>query len=292
MQKIHYINAFGESMTFSGEAPVLLRSVSGLSRPELEIVHVQTAHQPGAMISRLHLPMRRVQIRFDILPQENREAFYAMRMQMERVMSGSRAMREGQTGMLVYENDAGKWRIGAVPEGSIVYGRRMGHSAADNMAVFLCPNPYLFSDTKDSVQMRMCSGVLMLPTRLPLSIGTRRFKANLVNRGTADAAVTMTIYGTGETPEVVNHTTGARIAVSRQIAVGEKLVISTNPMALSCTLIRRDGSEEDAFGYLDPSLAVSAFVLIPGSNEIEYRPSVVSTGSRVEIEWQSCYEGV
>ena len=292
MQKITYVNAFGESVTFSGEPPVLLRSVSGLSRPDVEVVSTQAADQPGAMIGRVYLPVRRVQVRFDILPQESREAFYAQRMQMERVLSGSRALREGKTGTLIYENDAGKWRTEAVPEGGVMYGKRVGHAAADNTAAFFCPNPYLLSDTVDSAQMRMGSGDLLLPTRLPLRLGSRRFRAELVNRGTSDAAVTMTIYGTGETPEVINHTTGARIAVSRRIAVGEKLVICTDPRALSCTLMRGDGSEEDAFGYLDPSLAVSAFVLIPGTNAVEYRPSVASTGSRVEIAWQSCYEGV
>lgn len=292
MQRITYVNAFGESVAFSGEAPVLLRSVSGLSRPELEVVSTRSADQPGAMISRIHLPMRRVQIRFDILPQQSREAFYAMRMQMERVMSGSRAMHDGKTGTLVYENDAGKWRMSAVPDGSIAYGRRVGHAAADNAVEFLCPNPYLFSDVVDNAQMRMGSGDLKLPVKLPLRLGSRRFKAELVNRGTSDAAVTMTIYGTGETPEVINHTTGARIAVSKQIAVGEKLVICTDPLALSCRLIGKDGKEEDAFGYLNPSLAISAFVLIPGTNLVEYRPNVPSLDSRVEIAWQSCYEGV
>ena len=121
---------------------------------------------------------------------------------------------------------------------------------------------------------------------------SRRFQAELINRGTSDAALTLTIYGSGETPEVINHTTGARIVVSKQIAVGERLMIRTDPLALSCKLIRGDGSEEDAFGYLDPSLAISAFVLIPGTNAIEYRPSTASVNSRVELLWQSCYEGV
>ena len=56
--------------------------------------------------------------------------------------------------------------------------------------------------------------------------------------------------------------------------------------------IGKDGKEEDAFGYLNPSLAISAFVLIPGTNLVEYRPNVPSLDSRVEIAWQSCYEGV
>lgn len=292
MQTITYVNAYGERIVFSGEPPILLRSVSGLSRPESEVVSTQAAYQPGAMISHIQLPMRRVQVRFDMLPQASREAFYAQRMHIERVLSGNRAMRNGLMGTLVYENDAGRWQLDAVPESSVAYGKRIGNAAADNCVSFVCPNPYLLSGETDSAQMRMGSGDLVLPTALPLRLGSRRFRAALVNRGTADAPVMMTINGTGETPTIINHTTGAAIAVGRQIATGEKLVIHTDPAALSCMLIRTDGTQEDAFGYLDPSAAVSAFVLIPGSNEVEYIPSAASTGSFVEIEWKSCYEGV
>ncbi|MBQ7825332.1 MAG: hypothetical protein IJ337_03140 [Clostridia bacterium] len=119
MQTITYVNAYGESLVFSGEPPLLLRSVSGLSRPEAEVVSTQAAYQPGAMISHIQLPMRRVQVRFDMLPQESREAFYAERMLIERVLSGNRAMRNGMLGSLIYENDAGRWQTDAVPESSI-----------------------------------------------------------------------------------------------------------------------------------------------------------------------------
>lgn len=292
MQKIIYINAYGESVVFSGEPPVLLRSVSGLSRPELEVIRNQAAYQSGAMISRIQMPVRRIQLRFDILPQASREAFYKERMRIERVLCGSRAIGSGKTGVLVYENDAGRWQTEAVPEGSITYGKRSGHASADNYTSFLCPDPYMYSGETDSAQMRMGSGNLTLPTALPIKLGSRRFTAALVNRGTANAPVTLTIYGTGETPKVINHTTGACVEVSRQIAVGEKLVISTEPKALSCMLIHPDGRSEDAFGYLNPSLAMSAFTLVPGTNDVEYVPSVVSTGSCVEISWKSCYEGV
>ena len=292
MQKITYVNAYGEAIVFSGENPVLLRSVSGLSRPEALISSVQGAYQHGAVISRMQLPMRSVEVRFDILPQESREAFYAQRMRIERVLASSRAMREGMTGVLVYENDAGRWQADAVPEGSIAYGRRTGNAAADNRIGFICPNPYFFGSEAESVQLRMGSGGLSLPSALPLRLGSRRFDAEIVNRGTADAPVTITVFGTGEMPTVINHTTGAKITVSRQVATGEKLVICTQPNALSCTLIRKDGTKEDAFAYLDPSSAVSAFALIPGTNAVEYVPGAASTQSRGEIAWRNCYEGV
>ena len=292
MQKVIYINAYGESIEFSAQPPVLLRSVSGFSGAEASAVSAQGAYQSGVTLMRLQLPARRVQVQFDILPQANREAFYAQRMRIERVLSPGRSMRGGKTGMLLYQNDAGRWQIGAVPDGGVVYGKRVCHASAENKVSFLCPNPMLMSEQPLSAQLRMGAGGFELPTALPIRLGSRRFSTAVRNEGTADTPVTVTIYGTGEAPALVNHTTGARLAVTRIISQGERLVIQTDPRELSCVLIRQNGETEDAFGYLDPSAAVSAFLLAPGVNELEYRPSVASAGSRVEIEWRSCYEGV
>lgn len=292
MQKVTYVNVYGESVEFGGEPPMLLRSVSGFSRPDTAIVSTQGAYQAGALVQRLQLPTRSVQVQFDILPQESREALYRQRMQLEHVLSSARCMKDGRMGLLIYENDAGRWQTDAVPDGTIAYGRRFRHAAADNRLSFLCPSPYLYSGEEQTAQMRMGQDGLSLPTRLPLRLGARRFRAGLINGGTSDAPMVITIYGTGEMPKIINHTTGTQLIVSRVIATGEQLVIHTDPQALSCTLYRANGTQEDAFGYLDASIAVSAFVLVPGTNDVEYMPSVVSTGSQVEIAWRGCYEGV
>ena len=58
MQKITYINAYGERLVFGGEPPVLLRSVTGLGRTDAAIVKAQGAYQAGEFFSRLQLPAR------------------------------------------------------------------------------------------------------------------------------------------------------------------------------------------------------------------------------------------
>lgn len=292
MQKLTYINAYGESLIFGAEPPVLLRSVSGLGRPEAKVIKTQGAYQAGEMFSRLQLPARYVQVQFDIPPLVSREAMYEQRMRIERILSASRSMRGDEIGTLVYENDAGAWLARAVPEGSISYGKRFKDGITTSKMSFYCPDAYLQARESNKASMRMGDGSFALPTTLPVRLGSRKFRTSLVNSGTADAPMTITIYGTGEMPTIVNHTTGAKIVVSRVIATGERLIISTDPQNLVCELHSADGSIEDAFGYLDPSIAVSGFLLIPGSNDVEYMPSVVSTDSRVEITWHSYFEGV
>ena len=291
MQRITYVNTYGERLVFGGEPPLLLRSVSGLSRPDAAVVRTQGAYQDGERFSRLQLPARAVQISFDMPPLETREAMYKERMRIERVLSAGRCARGGTIGLMIYENDAGAWIAGAVPDGAVSYGKRFRNGFVNNRLTLYCPDAYLQDRIEQSAQMRMGQSGLVLPAALPVRLGARRFRLALTNEGTADAPVTMVLHGTGETPTVVNHTTGARIVVSRTVSEGEQLVICTDPRNLSCRILRAD-AEEDAFGYLDPSAAVSAFLLAPGVNDVEYVPSAVSLGSRMEIRWRSCYEGV
>lgn len=292
MQKVTYINAYGESIVFGAQAPVLLRSVSGFSRPDAAVILTQGAYQAGAMFSRIQLPARTVDVQFDILPQESREALYRERMRIERVLSASRSEKDGEIGTLVYENDAGSFMARAVPDGAIAYGKRFQNAMAANRLSFLCPDAYLQGSAISAQMLRMSEGSFTLAASLPVRLGSRKFRVEAVNEGTAAAPLDITIYGTGETPTLINHTTGAQIVIERKIATGERLIIHTDPQALSCVLVHENGETEDAFGYLNPAAAVSAFMLVPGANDVEYLPSVASTGSRVELVWRARYEGV
>ena len=292
MQKITYINLYGESVVFGQETPMILASVSGLSRPSGKLITSQGAYQSGQTIYRAQLAARKVAVTFNVFGAGTREALYKQRERLEHVLSYSRCVRDGKCGQLLYENDSGAWVINAVPDGSITYGKRFLNSFPNCKVSFTASGAHLRSQLPKSAVMRMGNGGFRLPTTLPIKLGTRLFRSSLVNAGTVDAPVEITIYGTGETPRIVNHTTGAEIIINHVIETGSRIVINTDPDDLSCVLIDGSGKETDAFGYLDASIAVSAFLLVPGTNDVEYIPSVPSTGSRVELKWRTLYEGV
>ena len=292
MQRITYVNAYGEQLVFGAEPPLLLRTVSGLSRPDASVIKAQAAYQSGEQFVRIQVPGRVVQIGFDLPPCASRAEMYRERMRIERVLASSRCVRDGETGTLIYENDAGAWMTGAVPDGACAYGKRFLNGMAGNTLTLYCPDACLQDRNEQTAQMRMGTSGTTLPTKLPLRLGARKFRSSLVNEGTAPSPVTLTLYGTGETPTVINRTTGAKIVVSRPVASGERLEIRTDPRALACRLVHADGTSEDAFGYLDASIALSAFLLSPGLNDVEYVPSVTSSESRLEVSWRSYYEGV
>ena len=102
----------------------------------------------------------------------------------------------------------------------------------------------------------------------------------------------VTVEGNGETPALVNRSTGAALRLTAPLPVGERLTISTDPAALAVTLTHADGSEENAFGYLDPLSSVAAFGLRPGENDVEYVPVGDRSRSVIRVRWYDTFEGV
>lgn len=292
MQKVTYINLYGEAVSFSGGPPLLLESVSGLSRPGGKLVTAQGAYQAGQTIYRAQLEARKIPVTFSIFGCDTREKLYEQREKLETALSYGRCVRDGKCGQLIYENDRGVWLCDAVPEGEITYGKRFLNTFPGCKVSFTAAGAYLKTQKTQGAVLRMGSGGFTLPAKLPVKLGTRLFAMELKNAGAVDAPLEITIYGTGETPRIINHTTGAEIAVGKVIETGSRLVIDTDGDDLSCVLIGADGSETDAFGYLDASIAVSSFTLAPGINSVEYVPNVPSGGSRVELSWRTLYEGV
>lgn len=294
MQKLTYINAYGDSVVFGGDPPQLLRSVSGFSRPDGKIVTVQGAYQDGTTVQRVQLPARKVKLTFDLPNHSDREAMYRTKAEIERVLSTGRCFRQdtGEMGMLVYQNDIGTWRIKALPDGAITWGTRFLNQIIKNKLNFSCPDPYLADDTLNTATLKMGNGGLILPNTFPFSLGVAQFTGQLVNSGSVESPCEIAIYGTGDTPAVVNHTTGARLIISETLTTGDVMHINTDPNALECYIVHPDGSREDAFGWMDPTIAITGFQLIPGTNSVEYVPSAPTQQSRATIIWRSRVEGI
>lgn len=295
MQKVTYINLRGERIVFGGEKPLILAHVDGLGPTAMSTMRIQGAYQQGETITRMQHASREIEIHFSIHPQSNtREALYYARLELSAKLAAGRCIdAQGQMGQLIYENDVGTWFVHAVPEGEgATFGTRRQNRLPEGKIRFRAGSAYWLSSQNNSAVLEMGGGGFSLPFSFPIRFGQQRFAIAVHNVGGVDAPVRMTIYGTGEAPEIRNHTTGALLSVRTAVATGERLQIDTDPEQISCVLERADGSREDAFGYLDPQSALSAFVLRPGENEIEYVPSRASDASRVEMSWYTRYEGV
>lgn len=295
MQRVRYVNLRGETVDFSAHAPLILAHVEGIGVTEAKISAIAGAYQSGESMTRMQRGVRIVYVQFALRPEEDtREAMYRARMEMATRLSTGRCMdADGHCGRLYYTNDAGSWWTYAVPDGEgPTYGTRINNILPGGRISFRSGSAYWRSVAEYEERFEMAGGGFKLPFTFPIRFGSSSFVKSVKNEGGADAPVSIVIYGTGETPTIKNHTTGAQITIERAIASGERLEISTDPEALSCVHVLTDGTREDAWGYISAESEVAGFTLTPGENAVEYIPSQTASGSRVEMRWHALYEGV
>ena len=192
----------------------------------------------------------------------------------------------------MYENDHGAWWTWVVPLGGLDWTARAGDVHTGVNVRFQCESPFLYGSEPREAVFRQTSGGFRLPGRLPVRLGSQVFQMRVTNEGSAFAPCVVTVEGSGETPALVNRTTGAALRLTSPLPYGERLTIQTDPAALAVTLTREDGSGENAFGYLDPLSSVAAFGLRPGENDIEYVPTGDRSRSVIRVRWYDTFEGV
>lgn len=293
MQRITYTNLRGEVLDFYALPPLILGSVKGTGLPDHDAAETKGVFQAGSTTRKMLDKERFVEIEFSILTNTREDLYRARKILMSKLSTQSVFDPSGPAmGRLIYENDLGRWWAYARPDGPPKEAKRFLNAFPAMSLTFRCDNPYWQSLEEYNVQMALGNGGFVLPIKLPFKLGGRNFSAVAHNAGTVSTPVTIVITGAGEKPSIINMTTGAKISLSRQLAVGETLTVHTAPDTLSVTVRKVDGQEESAFGYLDEAVTISAFVLIPGDNKLVYAPSELSPLSRAEVRWRTREEGV
>ena len=290
MQKLTFINLRGEAVEFGGGPPYVLEKVRGLGKPGYKLSAARGVYQHGETPYGIQLDSRYVELSFHIqghsrtdLYQKRRELMAALAMPV--AFDGSRLAR------LIYQNDSGAWWIHAIPEGPDPDVRLQNWLLSAKLS-FRCPDPYWRAVAPDGLTLAMTDATFKLPFGFPIRLGSRGFFGTAFNGGQVVVSPLIEIAGSGETPTLVNHTTGASITVSRAVATGDLLVIDTDPQVLSVTILTDQGEEIPAHSYLTLDSALTEFLLRPGVNELEYKPSAPSIGSQVSIRWTPRLEGV
>jgi len=289
-QRLTYINLTGDTIVFEGRPPYVLEKVKGLGKSKVKFNTSRGVYQHGDTTRGALLEPRNIDFSFHIQGM-SRSDLYQKREALMRLLAYERVFDGERQGRLFYENDHGRWWIPAIPEGPDP-DRRIQNWLIQSRMSFRCSDPYWRDEAIYTLALRMSDTSFRLPFRFPIRFGTRMFMGRAVNAGHSSTPVRITIYGSGETPSLVNHTTGAKITVSRPVAAGETLLINTDPEALSVVVRALDGTETPAHGYLSLETPLEGFVLRRGPNAIEYVPNQPSNLSRVELRWSSRLEGV
>jgi len=247
-------------------------------------------YQHGETPSGYQLDVRRVDLSFHIQGR-SRADLYQKRTRLMAALAMPVAFDGSRLARLVYQNDSGSWWAHAVPDGPDPNVRLQNWLLSAKLG-FRCPDPYWRADTSGALTLEMSGEAFTLPFGFPIRFGTRGFFGTAINGGQVAAPALIEVAGSGETPTLINHTTGVRITVARAVAHGDLLVIDTDPGALSVAIRTAKGERIPAHGYLTLDSSLTDFTLRPGANRLEYKPSVPSVASRVRFRWTPRMEGV
>ncbi len=186
-----------------------------------------------------------------------------------------------------------KYLIDAYPENAPLYPDEELDALGrlQRVLVFLVsPNPYWRSPNQESQPLQAYVGNFKLPMTFPFELGTSGSRTTLYNDGDSPAPVQIEINGPITNPQIFNRTTGEFIRVNRSISEGEKIVIDTESGQKKVVVVSADGTESQAFGYLDADSTL--FNLEIGENEIEHVADSGNRHAKVIVRWQNRYVGV
>ena len=290
MQKLTYINLDNEQIVFQ-YAPYVLSKIAGLELPDLKIETLNGVYQQGDTVAGYRRQKRVVTATFSI-HESTREAMYAHRMDLLRILSPDKAIDGDDRAMLIYENDYVRYMTWAVPDGGLEAKKRVQDTQPNLKVTFRCESPYWFAINTSFVAFEYSGEGFSLPFELPVDFGRRDFSKEANNIGHVDAPVEITVLCKGEVPRIYNQTTGKRIALVTAIPEGNTLVLNTDPAHLDAKIIDSDGNETGAFGQLSLETPLAEFVLQPGINELVYEAGGAEAMSEITVTWRPAYEGV
>lgn len=151
-------------------------------------------------------------------------------------------------------------------------------------------DPYMTDENETLVDLNNWVGGVTFPLQLPFTLKTKGdTNVNVVNNGHVSTPVTIYFKGAGVNPKITNKTTGEYIKVIRTLTAEQTLIITTGFGNKTVTIVNADGSEDNAFNYID--LNSKFFDLEVGDNVITYSTDS-QTPSGVQIAFKNRYNGI
>lgn len=294
MKYLKYIadNGYEIELSAYGFAPpYYIISVDGIGVPQNELTLKEVPLTDGAFVSDMRMPKRNIVISGKIIANSEYSMFTARR---DLIMS----FNPKSKGRLYYyiniDSDTTKeFYIDCYVEKSIDPVNTKSGVEQSFLISLLCPNPFWKEVTPIS-EIGNYTDYFTFPFVSDYSSGFSfaQFEVNktFTNYGDVDTPLKITFSGAAENPYITNVTTGETIKINKTIAVGEKIVITTDNGNKTVKIHNLDGSIVNAFNYVD--LTSKFFKFIPGENIIEYGSSNDAILGGVTIEYASAYLGV
>lgn len=289
MQRLLYVPPGGSidmletCVEFSLTPPYIIGSVSGTGGAESTIISTAIPGLDGVYVHGVRTESREITC-FIHIKGDTREEMYRKRFELARELAIS-----STPGTLYYYNDFAAFRIQAFPISSPVFTDRISNYNRAELR-FSCPSPYWESLAEKSGYMAYLDVGFQFPFEFAISFASMKNETLLTNTGSVPSPLEITILGPATNPRILNVTTGEEILLQHLIGAGEKLIIQTRRGNKSVTLVREDGTQEDAFHYLDTRSVF--FQLIPGANLLKYSSRDESEQTQVLLKYRELFAGV
>ena|GEM_PF-1372532 len=287
LQKMGFVNAAGEKISFDNFAPRVFWKADGLGLAGAEAVYTQAVGQHGYSLASVLLSSRIVRMTGHVHGVDNEE-MYRLRYKTASVCNPLLG-----AGTLMYENDSGKWQTGAFVR-DMNYGEK-GFGIQTIEIVFECPSPFWLSQEEKTVRLSYVEGGLEFPLKFPAFFGTLGYRAEINNEGNGVVPIRFSIGGGSKNPVIKNKTTGQKIQINRGFHESDRLYINTDPDDISVKFETTDAETnekrlENAFGFLTDDSEL--FTLAPGINEVLFYSDDNNRKVSVVLSYRDRYAGV
>lgn len=289
MQKVTFINAKGENISFYANPPFILNSIEGLGDVPNSINSQKSPYQDGETYIDTRLGPRPIPITFTIKGKN-----YGEISNYRRQISAIFNPRLGE-GTLIYEIENIRREIVVVCDGSPSFpsGNSRGNTFQVGAIDLIAHNPFWVTE-ENTDQLVVWEGGLTFPLQFPTTFASLSASKSklLVNDGDVETPILITFNGPATAPITVkNVTAGKYIQINRSLAVGEKLEINTAFGQKKVTKVLADGTRENATHYIKIP-GSEFFNLEVGNNLIEYSTGSDYEQAGVSIQWRNRFLAV
>ena len=153
----------------------------------------------------------------------------------------------------------------------------------------ICYDPWFKDHTQGVKEISLSTGGFKLPFVLPLNLGTYGYDI-ITNNGDVASPCLIVINGPITNPVIENETTGESIIITRELVVGERLMIDTDYKTPYVRYYDTNGEYTDLFNAVDIDSVF--FQIQPGDNTIKLTDTEDLTGSTFVFAWYDRYSGV
>lgn len=288
MRRLVYTNPDGAEIAFT-ETRYGLTKLEGLGAPDVTIQEQKSPFQDGSVsIDQLLMP-RNVVIEGVVAVGNNNALRYQYRKDLCAVVNPKLG-----PGRLTYTNDHGTWTLTGIPKGPVFPNKNANDGNQRFQITFYCFDPYMYDVSETELEMQNVVPLTTFPLTflaggniLSEYVGGAK---SAFNSGDYATPITLRIYGPCTNPKLTKVNTGEFLKITKVMASGDLLEISTRAGYKTVYYTPSGGSRANAINLLD--FDSTFFQLDPGENSLELTDDTASGSKLCFVSWYNRYVGV